>query len=124
MHQLVRKNVSEERSESQISLLRRRKHYARDWNQSLIELRILHVLQHDSLRALFLNHALVIRQIERSGLHTTVSFARAKNFVHDANRRRRAKFRIAILRVERQMVFEFLQVLTELFELCRLSFIS
>ena len=77
-----------------------------------------------ALRAFFFHHALIVRQIESGGLHAAVSFARAEDFVDDANRRRRAQLWIAILRIDRQIVFQFLQVLTELRQLRRLSIVA
>ena len=44
MHQFVRQDVREKRFEREVLLLRGIKNYARDGNQSLIELCILNVL--------------------------------------------------------------------------------
>ena len=99
-------------------------HDSRDRNQCLVELRVLHVLQHDALRAFFLHDALVVRKIERGSLHAAVAFAGAEDFVDDANRRRRAELRISITRIHRQIVFQLLQVPAELRELRRLRVVA
>ena len=75
VHQLVRQNVCEERIEREVPLLGWIENDARDRNQGFIELRVLHVLQHDPFRAFFLHDPLVVRQIERGRLHAAVSFA-------------------------------------------------
>src|SRR6185369_16482507 len=123
VHQLVAEYVSEERIKRERRLLCRIEYHLRDWDQRLIKLRVLHVLQHDALRAFFFNYALVVWKIESSRLHAAVAFARSEHFVHDANRRRRAEFRIAITRIDRQIIFQFLQMTAELRELCRLRIV-
>ena len=47
----------------------------RDRHQHLLELRVLHVLQHHALGALFLDDAVVVRQVERGRLHAAVAVA-------------------------------------------------
>ena len=120
MHQ----NVCEERLERKLLLIREREHDARDRNQGLIEFRILHVLEHDALRTFLFHHALIVRQVEGRGLHAAVAFAGAEDFIDHADRRGRAKFGIVIPRIDGQMIFQFLQVRAELFQLRRFGIVA
>src|SRR6185369_13714257 len=79
---------------------------------------------HDALRTLLLNDALVIRKIERSRLHAAVALAGTEYFVDDANGRGRAELRISITRVNREIVFQLLQMPAEFPELRRLGVVA
>jgi hypothetical protein len=74
------------------------------------ELGLLHVLQHDPLRALLADDALVVRQVERGRLHAPVRVAGGEHDVHDADRGQRAERRVAERRVDRQVVLDRLQL--------------
>src|SRR4051794_29252131 len=117
MHQLVTKDVSEEGIERQQSELRRLQHNMRDRHQCFVELRILDILQHHPLRALFLYYSLVVRQVIGSGLDAAVSLTRCKHFIHYANRRRCTEFWIAVFRIDWKIVLKLLQMAAELSEL-------
>ena len=88
------------------------------------ELGLLNVLQHDARAALLGNHALVVGQIEGRGAHAVRAIARSVDFVHHADGRRRAQLRIAVLRVDRQVVLHFLQVRRDGLELVGLRFVA
>ena len=81
VHQLVHHGVGEEGVEGQILLIVRRKDDLRDRDQRLGELRVLHVLEHDALRAFFARHPFVVRQVEGGGLDAVVGVAGAEDFV-------------------------------------------
>ncbi len=108
VHQLVDDDVREEGVEGQVLLIAGRQDDLRDRRERLRELRVLDVLQHDALRALLADHALVVRQIERGGLHAAVAVAGRVDFVHDDDRRHAAELGIAVLRIDRQMVLDVL----------------
>ena len=69
--------------------------------------------------SLLLNHALVVRQIVSRGLHAVVAVAGGEDLVHHADGRGRADLRIAILRIDRQVVLDLLQVIGEELQLAR-----
>ena len=54
--------------------------------------------------------ALVVGQVEGRGLHAAVAVAGREDGVDDANRRQRAELRVAILRIDRQVVLDLLQL--------------
>jgi hypothetical protein len=78
-----------------------------------VELGLLHVLEHDALAALLLNHALVIGQIVCGSLDSVGAIPGADNFIDNSNRSRCTNFRIPVLGFNWQMVFYFLQVISE-----------
>ena len=96
-----------------------RQHASGDRYQNALELRLLNVLQHDALATLFVDHALVVRQIEGGGADAVRAVARRVDLVHHADRRRRAQLRIAVLRIDRQVVLDLLQVRREVLQACR-----
>ena len=98
VHQFVHQDVREEHVERDVRLIARGERHLRDRLQDAAEFRLLHVLQHDALRALLANHAFVVRQVVGRGLHAAVGVAGGEDDVHDADRRERAKLRIAQLR--------------------------
>ena len=95
-----------------------------DRHEHAVELRVLHVLQHDALGALLLHDPLVVRQVERRRLHAAVAVAGREHDVDDADRRERAELRVAVLRIDWQRVLEFLQVRGERLQLLRLRFVA
>ena len=60
-----------------------------------------------------MDHALVVGQIEGRGADAVRAIARREDFVHHANRRSGAQLRIAVARIDRQVVLHFLQVVGE-----------
>ena len=97
-------------SNDSVALIGRRQHDLRDRQQRLGELRVLHVLQHHALGALFADDALVVRQVERRGLDAAVAVAGGVDLVDDGDRRQRAELRVAVLRIDRQVVLDVLQL--------------
>ena len=67
-----------------------------------------------------LDDAFVVRQIEGSGLHAVIAIAGTEDFVDDDDRREGAEFRVAIFRIDRQMIFDVLQFAGIFLELGRL----
>ncbi len=65
----------------------RRERDLRDRHQHAIELRLLHVLQHDPLGALLADDALVVRQVVGGRLHAAIAVAGGEDDVDDADRR-------------------------------------
>ena len=122
--ELVRQNVHEEVIEAQVAARRRRQHLSRNGRQIHLEFRFLHVLQHDPLAALLLNHALVIGQVERGRANAVRTVASRQNFVHHADRSQRPQFRVAILRVQRETVFDLLKMVREHLQLGRLLLVA
>src|ERR1051326_914570 len=76
VHQLVDDDLREEGVEGHILLIRRREDDLRNRDERFRKLRILHVLEHAALRALFARDALVVRQIECGRLDTSVAVTR------------------------------------------------
>ena len=109
VHEFVDEDVGEESVERQILLVCRTEHNFRNRHERLGELRVLHILEHDALRSLFASDAFIVRQIESGGLDTVVSVAGAVNFVHDDDRREGAELRVAVFRIDREMVLDVLQ---------------
>ena len=72
---------------------------------------------------IFSRDAFVVRQIERGGLHAVIAVARAEDFVHDDDGREGAEFRVAIFRIDREMIFDVLQFAGKFLELGRLGFV-
>ena len=60
-------------------------------SRTIVELRVLHVLQHHALGALLADDALVVGQVEGGGLHAAVAVAGREDDVDDADRRQRAE---------------------------------
>ena len=85
----------------------------RDRHQRPGEFRILHVLHHDALAALFAHDPLVVRQVERRRLHAMVRIARGVDFADDDDRRRAAERGVSMRRIDPQMVFNVLQLARE-----------
>ena len=77
---------------------------------TLSELGFLHVLEHYPLAAFLRHHAIIVRQVVGRGLHAVIAIARVEDFVDHANRRCRAQLRVAILRFDREIVLDLLQV--------------
>ena len=98
--------------------------HLRDRLQHHPELRFLVVLQHHALGALLRDHALVVRQVERRRLHAAVGVARREHGVDDADRRQRAELRVAVLRIDRQVVLDLLQLAAEPRQLLRLGVVT
>ena len=115
--------MGKERLERKVLLIGGREDHLRDRCERLGELRVLHVLQHDALAALFADHALVVRQVERGRLHAVVAVARGVNFVDDDDRRRAAESRVSVLWIDRQVVLDVLQFARELLQLRALAFV-
>ena len=93
-------------------------------SERLRELRVLHVLQHDALRALFAHDPLVVRQVERRGLHGAVAVAGGVDLVDHDDRRQRAELRVALLRIDRQVVLDVLQLAGEPLQLRGLRLVA
>src|SRR5690242_16933918 len=79
---------------------------------------MLNVLKHDFLTALVLDNALVIRQIECCRPHTVVAVTGRKHLIDDTNRRDRAESWIAVGRIDRQVVLDFLEVIRKALDFC------
>ena len=124
VHQLVHQDVREERVERHVLLLCGRQRDLGDREQDHLELRVLHVLQHHALGALLAHDALVVGQVVGGRLHTAVAIARREHDVDDANWRQGAEFAVPVLRVDRQRVFELLQMRREGLQLLRLGIVS
>ena len=88
------------------------------------ELGLLVVLQHHPLRALFGDDALVVGQVEGRGLHAAIGVARREHGVDDADRRQRAELRVAVLRIDRQVVLDLLQLGPEARQLLRFGVVT
>ena len=93
----------------------------RDRHQHLLELRLLEILQQHALGALLGDDALVVRQVERGGLHAVVAVAGREHDVDDADRRVAAELGAAELRLDRQVVLQVLQLAAEALELACVS---
>ena len=89
-----------------------------------LELRLLVVLQHHPLRALLGDHALVVGQVEGRRLHAAIGVARREHRVDDPDRRHRAQLGIAVLRIDRQVVLDVLQLGPEPRQLLRLGIVA
>ena len=113
VHEFMRQDVGEERVEIHVDHGVFRQHAAGDRQQHAVKLRLLHVLEHDALAPLLLHHPIVIRQIVGGGLHAMRTVTGTQDLVHHADRRRRAQLRVAVLGINRQIVFNQLQVLRE-----------
>ena len=57
-------------------------------------------------------------------MHAAVSVARTEDVIDNPNRRSGPEFRVAIARIDRQIVFQFLKIAAELEELRRLGFVA
>ena len=60
---------------------------------------------------------LIVGEVIGCGFHAVIAIARGYHFVHHTDRRESTQFRISILRVDRQVVFDFLHVIAEEFQL-------
>ena len=67
--------------------------------------------------------ALVVRQVEGRRLHAAIGVAGREDLVDDDDRRESAELRIAVLRIDRQMVLDVLQLAGELLQLGALGFV-
>ncbi len=81
-----------------------------DGQKDLLELRFLHVLQHDALAAFLLHDAVVVGQVVGRGGDAVGAISCGKDLVDNANRGGGAEFGVAVFRVERQVVFELLEM--------------
>ena len=124
VHQLMRQDVGKERLEADIDHRRLGQRPPRDGQEHASELRLLHILQHDSLAALLLDHAVVVGQIVGRGLHAVSAIPRTDDLVHNSNRRSRTQLGVPVLRIDGQIVFDLLQMLGENRELGRLLIIA
>src|SRR6185295_9786907 len=106
--------------ERDVLLVRRRQDDLRDRHERLRELRVLDVLQHHALGALLLRDALVVRQVEGGGLDAAVRVAGGEHLVDDNDGREAAELRVAVLRIDRQVALDVLQLGRKLLELFRL----
>src|SRR5688572_26420861 len=113
--------MREKRIEGHCPLLRRSQHDACDWYKDLGKLRLLDILQHRSLGAFFFDDALIVRKIEGGRLHSAVAFTRPEDFIHGSKWRGGAELRVAIGRVDGEIVFQLLQMLTKLRQLVTFS---
>ena len=68
--------------------------------------------------------ALVVGQVVGGGLHAAVAVAGGEDLVDDADRRERAELRVAVARIDRQVVLELLQVIAERLQLLRLGLVA
>ena len=91
----------------------RRQRALRDRREHFLELRFLEVLEQYALRAFLRHHPLVVRQIEGGGLHAVIGVAGREDDVYDADRRIAADLRFAKALVDRQVVFQILQLAAE-----------
>ena len=124
MHQFVHDDMREKRLEREILLVAGGENRLRDRDERLCELGILHVLQHHALGALLADYALVVREIEGRRLHAPIGVAGGEDLVDDDDRREGAELRIAVLRVDRQVILDILQLAGELLQLGRLRFVD
>ena len=124
MHQLVDENVREERFERQIPLIAGAKDHLGNRLERLRELRVLDVLEHDALGSLFVHDALVVGQVERRGLNRAVAVARRIDLIDHHDRRQRAQLRVALLRIDRQVVLDVLQLSRESLQLRGLGLVE
>ena len=113
VHKLVHEDVGEERIERDVRLVGGSEDAFRDRNEHMRELRFLGVFQHHAFRAFLGDDTLVVGEIKGGGLDAAVGVAGAEDEIDDANRRVAAKLRAAVARIEREIVFELLQVLAE-----------
>jgi hypothetical protein len=109
VHQLVHQDVREEGVERDVALIGRAERDLRDRHQYLVELRLLIVLQHDPLAALFADHAFVVGQVEGGGLDAAIAVAGREHGIDHRDRREGPQLGIAILRIDRQVVLDLLQ---------------
>ena len=124
VHQLVHQDVREERIEGDVLPVVSRERHLRDRLKHRAKLRLLVILQHHALRALLRNHALVVGQVERRRLHAAIAIAGRKDGVDDANRRESPKLRVAILRIDRQVVLDLLQLRSKPHQLLSLRVVA
>ncbi len=124
MAHLMRQNMREEASKLRNGSAEGASTDLRNRRQRGGEFRFLHVLQHHPLAALFMHHALVVREIVGRGFHAVIAVAGRDHLIHHANRREPSDLRIAILRVDRQVVLDFLHVIAEELQLRRLHVVA
>ena len=124
VHQLVHQDVGEEGFERDVGALAGRQRQCGDRGQNPLEFRLLDVLQHDPLRAVVADDPLVVRQVERGGLHAAIGVAGREHDVDHTNRRQRAQLGVAVVGVDRQVVLEILQLRTEARELRSLGIVA
>ena len=123
VHQLVHHDVGEKGIERQVFLVVRRKDHLRDRDKRLGEFRILHVLEHDALRAFLARDPFVVRQIKGGGLDAMVGVARTEDFIDHDHRRKGADLRVAIFRVDREMVLDVLELAGKFLQLRAFRFV-
>ena len=82
-----------------------------------MELGLLDVLQHHALAAFLSHHALIVRQVVSRRLNAMIAIAGRQNLVHHADGRLAAELRIAIFRIDGQIVFDLLQMAAKELEL-------
>ena len=70
------------------------------------------------------NDALVVGQVEGRCLHAAIAIARREDGVDDANRRQRTQLGVAILRIDRQVVLDLLQLGSETRQLLCLRIVA
>ena len=71
-----------------------------------------------------MRHTFIVRQIERSSLHSLCRFASDDNFIHHTNRRKCPEFRVTVFFVDGKIVFQLLQRAAELCQLLCLFIIA
>ena len=110
VHQFVGHDVSEKRFEIYVDHRLPGEHSARDREQHATKLGFLNVSQHHPLAALLVHYTFIIGQIVCSGRDVMIAVSGAENLIDHHGRRGGSQFRIAVLGVNRQIVFDLLQV--------------
>ena len=113
MHQLVRHDVGKERFEVNIHHRMLRKCPPRNREQNGTELRFLNVAQHHAFASLLLHHPIIVRQIVGSRGDSVIAIARTENLVYYHRRCGRSQLGIAVLWIDRQIVFDLLQMISK-----------
>ena len=89
-----------------------------------MEFGLLHVLQHHPLAAFFLDYALIVGQVISGRADAVRAIASRHDLVHHRDRRQRSQFRIAVPRLDRQVILDLLQMARERFQAVRFAVVA
>ena len=119
VHQLVHQDVREERVERDVALIGGARATFEIGTSTLSNLACWLFFSITRLLPFFADHALVVGQVERGGLHAAIGVAGREHGVDHRDRRQRAELRVAVLRIDRQVVLDVLQRAGETSAACR-----